>query len=118
MRRAIVAALAVLVLAGCAETEFSRANTTEEQARRDASACRSYVNAQLRRDRNIDQDISTTVGTQSQRVRPGATLTREQMSARGDEVRAEHLMEDCMRARGYAGARDAQKAKTAPATKP
>lgn len=106
MKRAVLAVLAIGVLAGCAETEFSRANTTPEQARRDEVACRRAVNAQLQRDRNIDQDISTTIGAQSQQVRPGATLTREQMASRGDEVRADRLMENCMRARGYAGAGD------------
>ncbi|MGE0154532.1 MAG: lipoprotein [Reyranellaceae bacterium] len=116
MKRAIVAAVAVVLLAGCADTEFSRANTTPEQAGRDEAACRRAVNAQLQRDRNIDTDISTTVGAQSQQVRPGSTLSRQQMAARGDEVRAERLMEDCMRARGYSPAGQAPKA--APAAKP
>lgn len=117
MKRAILAMLAIGLLAGCAETEFSRANTTPEQARRDEAACRRAVNTQLQRDRNIDSDISTTVGTQSQQVRPNDTLTRQQMSSRGDEVRSERLMENCMRARGYSGANDPKPA-AAPAAKP
>lgn len=118
MMRAMMAALAVVLLAGCAETEFSRANTTAEQVRRDEAVCRRAVNAQLQRDRNIDSDIATTVGSQSQQVRPGDTLTRQQMASRGDQVRSERLMESCMRARGYAGAGDPAKPAAQPAPKP
>jgi uncharacterized lipoprotein YajG len=117
MLRAIMAVVAVVLLAGCAETDFTRANTPEEQQRRDAAACRRAVSAQIDRDRNIDRDISTTVGTQSQQVRPGDTQTRQQMSSRGDTVRSERLMENCMRSRGYSGAGDAKPA-AAPAKQP
>ena len=58
MTRLIMVALATMLLAGCAETEFSRANTTEDQARRDAATCRRAVNAQVQRDRNIDENLS------------------------------------------------------------
>ncbi|MDF3073993.1 MAG: hypothetical protein K0S54_1660 [Alphaproteobacteria bacterium] len=117
MVRAIMAVVAVVLLAGCAETDFSRANTPEEQQRRDAAACRRAVSAQIDRDRKIDNDISTTVGNQAQQVRPGDTQTRQQISTRGDSVRSERLMESCMRGRGYGGAGDAKPA-AAPAKQP
>lgn len=116
--RAMMVVLAVVLLAGCAETEFTRANTTEEQARRDEAACRRAVNTQLQRDRNIDSDIATTVGAQSQQVRPGDTLTRQQMASRGDQVRSQRLMENCMRARGYGGAGDPKPAAAPAARQP
>jgi type IV pilus biogenesis protein CpaD/CtpE len=117
MARAILAVLTIVLLAGCAETDFTRTNTTEDQQRRDAAACRRAVSAQVQRDRNIDNDISTTVGAQSQQVRPGDTLTRQQIASRGDSVRSERLMENCMRARGYGGPGEAPKP-AAPAPKP
>lgn len=118
MTRLIMAVLATMLLAGCAETEFSRANTTEDQVRRDTALCRRQVNTQVQRDRNIDSDIATTVGTQSQQVRPGDLQTRQQMADRGAAVRSERLMESCMRARGYGSAGEAPKPAAAPAAKP
>jgi uncharacterized lipoprotein YajG len=118
MVRVIMAVVAVVLLAGCgAETDFTRANTPEEQQRRDAAACRRAVSAQVDRDRKIDNDISTTVGNQAQQVRPGDTQTRQQITTRGDTVRSERLMENCMRARGYGGVSDPKPA-AAPAKQP
>ena len=118
MVRMALAMLAGLVLLGCTETEFVKANTTEDQYRRDAAACRRQVNSQMARDRNIDADIATTVGTQSQQVRPGSSQVRQQMATRGDVVRSDRLMESCMRARGYSGAGDAPQPKPPADQKP
>ena len=118
MKRFAMAVLAGVLLAGCTETEFSKPNTTEDQYRRDVANCRQQVNAQVSRDRNIDADIATTVGAQSQQVRPGDSLTRKQMSSRGDTVRTDRLMESCMRARGYSGASDKPPAKPPADKKP
>jgi hypothetical protein len=115
--RLFAAMLGIVVLAGCADTEFSRANTSADEMRRDEAACRRAVGTQMQRDRNIESDIGTTVGTQGQQVRPNDSQTRQQIASRGDTVRSERLMENCMRSRGYAGAKDPKPA-TPPAAKP
>jgi hypothetical protein len=103
-------ALAASLLVGCEDHDYVRPNTTQEQFKKDLAACQRQVDSITERDRNIDSDINSTVGAQAHNMNQGNTLLRQQMDARKTENRADHLMENCMSARGYAPASRAKQA--------
>ena len=93
--------LALLGVAACADHDYTRPNTSQEQFDKDVANCRRQVDTVLARDRRIDSDISSTVGAQNQNMNQGNTLLRQQMESRSNSTRADRLMENCMSARGY-----------------
>jgi hypothetical protein len=94
-------AIAMLALSACNEHDYSRPNTTQEQFSRDVANCQRQVDTMVARDRNIDSDINSTLGAQSQGMNQGNTQLRQQMDARSSTSRTSKLMENCMSARGY-----------------
>ncbi len=110
--------IVVLALGACADRDFTRPNTSQEQFDKDVANCRRQVDSVQARDRNIDSDIKSTVGATSGNMNQGNTLLRQQMDSRGTSARSDKLMENCLTARGYAPASKGIFPSAAPAATP
>ncbi len=95
----IVAAVAAVVLSGCAGTgQWTKEDVSEAQIRADYADCRSQATAATERDRGIDYDIAAATGVRrDDRI---GTL-RDDMRSYGTTQLYHDIVDRCMRGRGY-----------------
>ena len=105
MTRSLVAALfAACVLSACDEG-YTREGASDEQYKRDTSACRSFTGEMMTKERGINSDREATLGASDRQL--GRTQLPQQMAQRSDSMRSEKLMDMCMQQRGWTSKRTA-----------
>jgi len=87
-------------LAACGTTHWGKAGANKDAITADLADCRARVEALVERDANIDTDILATRGRDW--ALSGALGVKQSSTAAADRGRAEHYVDDCMRAKGYA----------------
>lgn len=104
MTRSIVAALVAAVVLSACGADYEREGSTEDQYKRDITACRSFTGEMMARERGINLDREATIGASDRQL--GRTRLPQQMAQRSDTMRSDKLMDMCMQSRGWTSKRN------------
>ncbi len=94
-----ICGLALLLLLGACGANWSKSNTTPQQAAHDLSECRHDAEIANRRDSNIDTDIIASRGQDWQRLE--VLRTKQSDYAESNRRRTGDIVDQCMFAKGY-----------------
>ncbi|CAN0293988.1 unnamed protein product, partial [Phaeothamnion confervicola] len=102
-RSILAALLAAFVLTACGP-DYVKENATDEQYKRDSTACNSFVGEMMSKERGINMDREATMGGIDSRQ--GRVRLPQQMAQRSDTMRSDKLMDMCMQQRGWTAKRN------------
>ncbi|GGF22199.1 hypothetical protein GCM10011611_30330 [Aliidongia dinghuensis] len=95
---------AILLLAGVAACttgarNWARPGVSESQRSADYNECRSQMRAVMKQSYDIDQDISSSLGSDWRRL--GQYNTQQSQLSQGDADSGAQVMRNCMTDKGY-----------------
>ena len=98
----VLAGVALGGLAGCASTgarNWAKAGVSDSQRSADYSQCRSETRAATRQSDDIDQDITSSLGSDWRKL--GQYHSQQSQLAGSDSDNAAQIMRSCMTDKGY-----------------